>query len=385
MPSNSATKTKESAYKRAGVDIDAAADLVESMLPAIRKTNRSGVMPGFGGFGALFDLKEAGYKDPILVSSTDGVGTKIKIAVDSGVNNTIGIDLVAMCVNDLVVQGAEPLFFLDYFATGHLEKKVGKDVIAGVAHGCEISGCALIGGETAEMPGIYAPGDYDLAGFTVGAAERSNVVTGNAIKKGDVILGLESNGVHSNGFSLVRKIIADNNHKYDDPCPFTAMIRYQDKDVEKQTLQKAETLGEALLAPTRIYVKSLLKAMEVKSDDGSPAIKGMAHITGGGITENIPRIIPDRLTAKLDVSTWEFPEVFKWLKVEGKLDNDDLARTLNCGLGMVVVCDKNKAEELTKVLTQMGEIVHTIGSIAQEHKQSDISITMRNRSKAWKV
>jgi len=382
MQSHTAPEEKESAYKKAGVDIDAAADLVESIKPIIRKTNRSGVMPGFGGFGALFDLKEAGYKDPVLVSSTDGVGTKIKIAVDSGVHNTIGIDLVAMCVNDLVVQGAEPLFFLDYFATARLETTVAKEVISGVARGCEISGCALIGGETAEMPGLYMEGDYDLAGFTVGAAERDNVITGERIKEGDIILGLESNGVHSNGYSLVRKIITDTNSSYDQPCPFTAMIRYQDKDIEKQTLQKAETLGQALLAPTRIYVKSLLKAMEIKDADGAPAIKGIAHITGGGLTENIPRVIPDRLMAKIDASTWEMPEVFKWLKVEGKLDNDDMARTLNCGLGMIVVCDPDRAEGLTKVLTKMGETVHTIGSI-EEHKQSDISITMLNRSKAW--
>ncbi len=384
MQSHNAPERKESAYKKAGVDIDAAADLIESVKPVIRKTNRSGVMPGFGGFGALFDLKDAGYKDPILVSSTDGVGTKIKIAVDSGVHNTIGIDLVAMCVNDLVVQGAEPLFFLDYFATGHLEQAVAKEVITGVAKGCEISGCALVGGETAEMPGIYMVGDYDLAGFTVGAVDRKQVITGERIKSGDVILGLESNGVHSNGYSLVRKIIADTKSSYDQPCPFTAMVRYQDKDIEKQTLEKAKTLGQALLAPTRIYVKSLLKAMKVKDSDGSPAIKGMAHITGGGITENIPRVIPDRLMARIDASKWELPEVFKWLKAEGKLDNDDMARTLNCGLGMVVVCSPNKVEELTKVLTKMGENVYKIGSI-EEHKQSDISITIRGRSKAWAV
>ncbi|MCK5373727.1 MAG: phosphoribosylformylglycinamidine cyclo-ligase [Alphaproteobacteria bacterium] len=373
---------KESAYKKAGVDIDAASDLIESIKPLIRKTNRNGVMPGFGGYGAFFDLKEAGYEDPILVSSTDGVGTKIKIAVDSGMHDTIGIDAVAMCVNDLIVQGAEPLFFLDYFATGKLENDVAKDVIAGVAHGCEISGCALIGGETAEMPGLYAIGDYDLAGFTVGAVNRDKVVTGKDIKNDDVILGLESNGVHSNGFSLIRKIVADQNQSYESPCPFSAMIRYQDKDIEKQTLEKAETLGQALLAPTRIYVKSLLKAIKIQSANGSPAIKGMAHITGGGLTENIPRIIPDGLTAQIDASAWELPEVFKWLKTEGKLDNDDMARTLNCGIGMIIVCDPDKVDELTKVLTGMGETVHHIGSIS-EHKLSDIPITMNNRARAW--
>jgi phosphoribosylformylglycinamidine cyclo-ligase len=386
MKNNNAPEedNKESAYKKAGVDIDAAADLIESIKPAIRKTSRSGVMPGFGGFGALFDLKEAGYKDPVLVSSTDGVGTKIKIAADSGVHNTIGIDLVAMCVNDLIVQGAEPLFFLDYFATGHLDANIAKEVITSIAEGCEISGCALIGGETAEMPGMYMEGDYDLAGFTVGAVERENVITGERIQNGDVILGLSSNGVHSNGYSLVRKIITDTNSSYEQPCPFTAMIRYQDKELEKQTLEKAETLGQALLAPTRIYVKSLLKALEIKGADGKPAIRGMAHITGGGITENVPRVIPDRLMAIIDASTWELPEIFKWLKAEGKLENDDMARTLNCGLGMIVICAPEKVEDLTKVLTQMGENVHKIGSI-EEHKQSDISITMKNHAKAWAV
>lgn len=385
MKRSNSTQGAESAYKKAGVDIDAASDLVETIKPFIKRTNRSGVMPGFGGFGALFDLKEAGYDDPVLVSSTDGVGTKIKVAIDSGVHNSIGIDAVAMCVNDLVVQGAEPLFFLDYFATGQLDNNVAKDVIESVAKGCEISGCALIGGETAEMPGLYMDGDYDLAGFTVGAVSRNNLISGEAITKGDVILGLESNGVHSNGYSLIRKIISDTDQKYDDPCPFTAMIRYQDKDVTKQTLQKAQTIGQALLAPTRIYVKSLLKAMEIKDDEGRPCIKGMAHITGGGITENIPRIIPDGLMAKIDVGAWELPEIFKWLKVEGNLSNDDMARTLNCGLGMIIVCDKNKSDGLIKVLTRMGENVHVIGSIAEEHKQSDISITIRNRSKSWAV
>lgn len=382
MTSQENPQKKDSAYKKAGVDIDAAADLVETIKPIIKKTSRSGTMPGFGGFGALFDLKAAGYDDPILVSSTDGVGTKIKIAIDSDIHDTIGIDGVAMCVNDLIVQGAEPLFFLDYFATGKLENNVAKGVIGGVAKGCEISGCALIGGETAEMPGLYADGDYDLAGFTVGAVGRKDVITGENIKEGDIILGLGSNGVHSNGYSLVRKIISDTSHSYDQPCPFEMMIRYQDKDIEKQTLQRAETLAQALLAPTRIYVKSLLKALEIKSADETPAIKGMAHITGGGLTENIPRILADGLMANIDASTWELPEVFKWLKKEGNLDNDDLARTLNCGLGMVVVCDPKFASKIEKVLTQMGENIYKIGEISAQ-KQSDISIMMKNRAKAW--
>ncbi|MFP4098340.1 MAG: phosphoribosylformylglycinamidine cyclo-ligase [Alphaproteobacteria bacterium] len=373
---------KERAYKEAGVDIDIAADLVESIKPIIKKTERSGVMPYFGGYGALFDLKKAGYKDPILVSSTDGVGTKIKIAVDCNDHRSIGIDAVAMCVNDLIVQGAEPLFFLDYFAMGRLDTDIAHSVISSVAKGCEIAGCALIGGETAEMPGLYIEGDYDLAGFTVGAVSRDRVITGESVKKDDIILGLESNGVHSNGYSLVRKIISDTGQSFDLPCPFTAMIRYQDKDAEKQILEKAETLGQALLAPTRIYVKSLLKALEIKDAEGAPAIHGMAHITGGGITENVPRIIPDGLTAHIDASKWQIPEVFKWLKSEGNLDHDDMARTLNCGLGMIIVCDPSRAEGLIKVLSSMGENVHQIGVIS-EHRLSDIPITMNNRAKAW--
>ena len=373
---------KESAYKKAGVDIDEAANLIERIKPAVRNTNRSGTMSGLGGFGAMFDLKDAGYEDPILVSATDGVGTKIKIAIESNTHNTIGIDAVAMCVNDLVVQGAEPLFFLDYFATGKLENDVAQSVIEGVAKGCEIAGCALIGGETAEMPGLYADGDYDMAGFTVGAVNRDSVITGKDIEAGNVVLGLASNGVHSNGYSLVRKIIADSNHNFNVPCPFSAMIKYQDKDIEKQTQYKAETLLEALLAPTRIYVKSLLKALEIKSDDGVSAIKGMAHITGGGLTENIPRVLPEGLMASIDTSSWPLPDIFKWLKKEGDLDNDDLARTLNCGLGMIVICDATQADQIEKSLISTGETVYKIGEI-KEQTQSDIPIHIFNRAKSW--
>lgn len=376
------SKKQNSAYKDAGVDIDAASDLVEDIKPAIKNTSRLGTMDGFGGFGALFDPKAAGYEDPILVSSTDGVGTKIKIAIDSDTHNTIGIDAVAMCVNDLVVQGAEPLFFLDYFATGKLENTVAKDVIESVAKGCQIAGCALIGGETAEMPGLYADGDYDLAGFTVGAVNRDSVITGQDIKEGDVILALASNGVHSNGYSLVRKIIADAGHSYDTDCPFPMMMIDQDQDIEKQTLRKAEKLVDALLAPTRIYVKSLLQALEVKAENGAPAIKGMAHITGGGLTENIPRVIPDGLKANIDASSWPLPEIFKWLKAEGNLDNDDLARTLNCGLGMIVICDPDKAAVVERSLSDAGETVYTIGEIASA-KLSDIPISIENRAKSW--
>ena len=377
------TQKQESAYKRAGVDIDAAANLVEQIKPAIKKTARAGVMSGIGGFGAMFDLKESGYIDPIMVSSTDGVGTKIKVAIDSDVHNSIGIDAVAMCVNDLIVQGAEPLFFLDYFATGKLENNVAQAVIEGVAKGCEISGCALIGGETAEMPGLYADGDYDLAGFTVGAVNRDSLITGEKIKASDVVLALASNGVHSNGYSLVRQIIKDaGTLNYDSDLPFNMSITHQDKDFTKQTAQRAETLGDALLAPTRIYVKSLLKALSIKSDDSSPAIKGMAHITGGGLTENIPRVLPDGLAAHIDVSKWALPEIFKWLKVQGNLENSDLARTLNCGIGMIVICDKNKASDIEKSLIRTGETVYNIGEI-KEQNQSDISIVLDNMGSAW--
>ncbi len=374
---------QESAYKQAGVDIDAAADLVEQIKPAIKKTVRSGVMSGIGGFGALFDPKAAGYEDPILVSSTDGVGTKIKIAIDSDRHDTIGIDAVAMCVNDLVVQGAEPLFFLDYFATGKLENTVAKSVIEGIAKGCEIAGCALIGGETAEMPGLYAGGDYDLAGFTVGAVDRKSLITGDKIKEGDVILALASNGVHSNGYSLVRSIINNNSElNYESALPFDMDIAMQDGDENKQTTIPAKTLGDALLAPTRIYVKALLAALEIKSEGGAPAIKGMAHITGGGLTENIPRALPVGLTADIDVATWELPAIFKWLKKRGNLDNSDLARTLNCGIGMVVICDPKHAKNVKESLANNGENVFSIGKI-EKQSNSDIVIKLNNLGASW--
>lgn len=371
-----------SAYKQAGVDIDAADELIESIKPAVGNTSRAGMMSGLGGFGALFDPKAAGYEDPILVSSTDGVGTKIKIAIDADVHNTIGIDAVAMCVNDLVVQGAEPLFFLDYFATGRLDKAVGKEVIEGVAKGCEIAGCALIGGEIAEMPGLYADGDYDLAGFTVGAVNRDELINGQAIQPGDVVLALSSNGVHSNGYSLVRKILSDNDLEYSGRVPFEMNVATQDKEFEKQTLNRAETLADAMLAPTRIYVRSLLKAFDVKDAGGKPAIKGMAHITGGGLSENIPRVLPEGLSASIDASAWELPEIFKWLKSAGKLDNDDLVRTLNCGLGMIVVCDAQYVKDITATLEDCGETVFEIGKIIPQ-KQPEISFMIKNRKAAW--
>ncbi len=332
---------KQSAYKDAGVDIDAGAELVERIKPAVKKTVRSGMMGGLGGFGAFFDPKAAGFKDPILVSSTDGVGTKIKIAIDAKRHETIGIDLVAMCVNDLIVQGAEPLFFLDYFATGKLEVGVAQQVIEGIAKGCELAGCALIGGETAEMPGMYAAGDYDLAGFTVGAVERDEVLTGDNIKEGDIVLGLPSSGVHSNGYSLVRKLVEKAGVNYETPAPFEA----------------GKTMGDVLLAPTRIYVKPMLKAIK------HGGVKGMAHITGGGLSENIPRVLPSNVAVRLDAKNWTRPGIFGWMAQTGKMEAADMARTFNCGLGLVVIVDANKADNIIAVLKAEGESAHKVGRV----------------------
>ena len=355
MQNESRMMTKESAYKEAGVDIEAAADLVEQIKPHIKKTNRPGVMSGIGGFGALFDLKETGYQDPVLVSGTDGVGTKIKIAIESGIHDTIGIDAVAMCVNDVVVQGAEPLFFLDYFATGKLENAVAESVIKGVAKGCELAGCALIGGETAEMPGLYATGDYDLAGFTVGAVERAEMITGARIEDGDAILALASSGLHSNGFSLVRKIL--------------------ERDAKTYT-------PEQLLTPTRIYVKPILEALKIKDKNGQSTIRGMAHITGGGLDENVPRVIPDGLCAHIDVGAWDLPPVFKWLKEVGNLSPQDMATTLNAGIGMVVICPQHYKDTVQKSFENTGEKAFEIGQIKKQ-SVSNLKIKLENLDKVW--
>jgi len=350
---------KQSAYKEAGVDIDAGAELVEKIKPAVKRTARSGMMGGLGGFGAMFDPKAAGYNDPILVSSTDGVGTKIKIAIDANRHETIGIDLVAMCVNDLVVQGAEPLFFLDYFATGKLEVGVAQKVIEGIAKGCEIAGCALIGGETAEMPGMYQAGDYDLAGFTVGAVERDRILTGEGIKEGDVVLGLPSSGVHSNGYSLVRKIMKETQgYTYESSAPF----------------DKSITMGDALLAPTRIYVKPLLKALK------TGGIKGMAHITGGGLTENIPRVLPSDVCVTLDAKSWTRPGIFGFLAQAGKVEASDMARTFNCGIGMVVIVDAAKADEVIKVLKDNNETAHKIGTVTKRDGDKGPQVVIKNEA-----
>lgn len=356
---------KQNAYKDAGVDVEAGAALIERIKPHVAKTKRSGVMSGLGGFGALFDLKETGYKDPLLVSATDGVGTKLKIAIDSNIHDTVGIDAVAMCVNDLIVQGAEPLFFLDYFATGKLDNDVAEAVIKGIAKGCEESGCALIGGETAEMPGMYAPGDYDIAGFCVGAVERADVITGDRIADGDVILGLRSSGVHSNGFSLVRKLVASaEGFDFETPAPF---------DTDK-------TLGALLLEPTRLYVQQVLKALKVRDAEGLTAIKGMVHVTGGGFYENVPRILPDGMGAEIDCTSWELPALFQWLRSVGALTPEDLAGTFNCGIGYMIVCAPENAEEIKASLLQSGEEAVEIGRIVQGAEER---VTMHNIEQCW--
>jgi len=325
-------------YRAAGVDIAAGDALVDRIKPLARATTRAGVMGSLGGFGALFDLKAAGYTDPVLVSSTDGVGTKLKIAIDTGRHDHVGIDLVAMCVNDLVVQGAEPLFFLDYFATGKLSVEQATRVIAGIAEGCRQAGCALVGGETAEMPGMYADGDYDLAGFTVGAAERAALLPRD-LQVGDAILGLASAGVHSNGFSLVRRIVEAGNAGWSAPAPFAA-----------------GTLGEALMAPTRIYVKSMLALHR------AGLLKAAAHITGGGLPGNVPRMLTDGVDAVIDAASWPLPPVFRWLARAGNVAADELLQVFNCGLGMVLVV--SDAAAARAILEAHEETVFDIGHLA---------------------
>lgn len=353
---------KANAYKEAGVDIVAGDALVERIKPFAKATNRSGTMGGLGGFGALFDTKAAGFKDPVLVSSTDGVGTKLRIAIDANKHDTVGIDLVAMCVNDILVQGAEPLFFLDYFASSQLNVDTAATVIQGIAAGCEQAGCALIGGETAEMPSMYEKGDYDLAGFSVGAVERDRVLTGETIAEGDVVLGIGASGVHSNGYSLVRKIVKDNGFNYSDKCQFNEDI----------------TLGEALLAPTKIYVRALLPLIKQGG-----VIKGLAHITGGGLTENIPRVLPDGIGVELNAESWSFLPVFKWLKKYGALSNDDMAVTYNCGLGMVVIVPADKVKEACAAIQSAGEQVYVIGKTIPINAENRVVIS--NMDTEWAV
>ncbi|MBB3020581.1 phosphoribosylformylglycinamidine cyclo-ligase [Microvirga lupini] len=338
-------------YAQAGVDIDAGNAMVDQIKPLVRSTRRPGADAEIGGFGGLFDLKAAGFKDPILVAANDGVGTKVKIAIDTGIHDTIGIDLVAMCVNDIIVQGAEPLFFLDYFATGKLSPEVGVHIVKGIAEGCLQAGCALIGGETAEMPGLYAKGDYDLAGFAVGAAERGTLLPKD-VSVGDVLIGLPSSGVHSNGFSLVRRIVEHSGLAWDAPAPFAS----------------GKTLAQALLEPTRIYVKTLLEVLK-----GGVGINALCHITGGGFPDNIPRVLPDGVGVRLDLDAIAVPPVFGWLAKTGGVAEAEMLRTFNCGIGMIVVASADQAAAVMERLRQAGEspvrigetIAHTDGERVQ--------------------
>ena len=325
-------------YKSAGVDIDAGNALIERIKPIAKKTRTAGVLAGLGGFGSLFELPLDRYKNPVLVSGTDGVGTKLKLANDLGIHTTIGIDLVAMCVNDIIVQGAEPLFFLDYFATGKLSVDIAADVIEGIGKGCELSGAALVGGETAEMPGMYSEGDYDLAGFCVGIAEKSKVIDGSKVKAGDKIIGIASSGAHSNGYSLIRKVLAHSGASLSDSLG--------DK-----------TLGECLLEPTRIYVKSLLALLE------QVPVHALAHITGGGITENLPRVLPTDTSAEINLSAWQQPAIFKWLQQQGNISQAEMLKTFNCGIGMIVCVAAEDETATLELLVEQGETVYSLGDI----------------------
>lgn len=348
---------KSYSYEQAGVSIAAGNALVKAIAPMARATARPGADADLGGFGGFFDPKAAGYKDPLLVAANDGVGTKVKLAIDHDRHDHIGIDLVAMCVNDLIVQGAEPLFFLDYFATGKLENGVAERVVAGIAEGCKISGCALIGGETAEMPGMYAAGDYDLAGFCVGAVERGEQLTGDKVQEGDVLLGLASSGVHSNGYSLVRRLAEDKGWKLDRPALF-----------DQETL-----LIDALIAPTRIYVKSLLPFIR------SGRIHALAHITGGGLLENVPRVLPKGLHARIDADAWAQPRLMAFLQAQGNIEPAEMARTFNCGIGMVLAVSADEAASLKGDLEAAGETVHVIGAIEAGEK----GCTVQGSAEAW--
>jgi phosphoribosylformylglycinamidine cyclo-ligase len=338
-------------YAQSGVSIDAGNALVRMIAPLAKSTRRPGANADLGGFGGFFDLKAAGFNDPLLVAANDGVGTKLKLAIDSGRHDGVGIDLVAMCVNDLIVQGAEPLFFLDYYATGKLDNDVATAVIAGIAEGCKMAGCALIGGETAEMPGMYSEGDYDLAGFCVGAVERDQVLTADKVAEGDVILGLASSGVHSNGFSLVRRLAADKEWKLDRPALFDPEVM----------------LIDALMAPTRIYVKSLLPQIR------KGGIHALAHITGGGLLENIPRVLPEGLHAHIEADNWPLPRLMAFLQAQGHIEPEEMARTFNCGIGMAVVVPVELVDQITKELEDAGETVFRIGWIGKGEKGCTVS------------
>ncbi len=337
-------------YAQAGVDIDAGNRLVDLIRPAVRMTRRPGADGEIGGFGGLFDLKAAGFDDPLLVAANDGVGTKVKIAIESGLHDTIGVDLVAMCVNDLIVQGAEPLFFLDYYATGKLEPEAAAAVVKGIADGCLAAGCALLGGETAEMPGLYSKGDYDLAGFAVGAVDRSELLP-RRVSVGDVIFGLPSSGAHSNGFSLVREIVRTTGLAWNSPAPF----------------EPSRTLAQALLEPTRIYVKPLLAALKATAE-----IAALAHITGGGYPDNLPRVLPKGLGARIDLSAFPVPPVFKWIARRGGVAQEEMLRTFNCGIGMIVVASSDGADEVEKALLAASELPIRIGEIIAAPKDERV-------------
>lgn len=344
-------------YEQAGVSIDAGNRLVKAIGPLVKATMRPGADGEIGGFGGFFDPKAAGYKDPLLVAGNDGVGTKLKLAIDTDRHDTVGIDLVAMCVNDLIVQGSEPLFFLDYFATGKLENGIAERVIAGIAQGCKDAGCALIGGETAEMPGMYAEGDYDLAGFCVGAVERGEQLTGERVAPGHVLLGLASSGVHSNGFSLVRRLAADKGWKLDRPALF----------------DQEQLLIDALIAPTRIYVKSLLPTVRAGHVDA------LAHITGGGLLENLPRVLPEGARAVVDADSWDQPGLMAFLQAQGNIEPSEMARTFNCGVGMVLAVSKDKVDAVTFALTDAGETVFRIGEIVKGQR----GCTVKGSAGTW--
>lgn len=349
------SSSTKSTYAQAGVDIDAGNSLVENIKPIVKTTKRVGADTNIGGFGGLFDIAAIGYNDPVLVSATDGVGTKLKIAFATDKHETIGIDLVAMCVNDLVVQGAEPLFFLDYFATGGLEVDKATKVVEGIAEGCRQAGCALIGGETAEMPGMYQKGHYDLAGFAVGAVERDNILPKQDIKASDVVIGIAASGFHSNGFSLVRHVLERHSISFADPAPFNTNI----------------TVGDLLLEPTKIYIKSCLAAYKTGH------VKAFSHITGGGLLENIPRILSDDLNVELNSSAWNVPEVFKWIQQLGNIEQSEMYRTFNCGVGMVVIASKDVAEEVQSVITEAGDEAFILGQVVARENSSDPQVVIQ--------
>ena len=364
-PEDAITSRNSLTYKDAGVDIEAGNAFVEAIKPLAKATARPGAGAGLGGFGAFFDLKAAGYADPVLVAATDGVGTKLMIAIAVDNHDSVGIDLVAMCVNDLVVQGAEPLIFLDYYATGKLDPEAGRAVVAGITEGCRQAGCALIGGETAEMPGLYTAGDYDLAGFAVGALERGQALTGETVVPGDIVLGLASNGLHSNGFSLVRKIVETLDLGFDAPAPFAT-----------PSTTGAQTLGAALLAPTRIYVKACLAAHR------AGRLKALAHITGGGLPENLPRVLPPEVAVEIDGVTWPVPPVFPWLARAGGTALDDMLRTFNCGLGMVAVVAPEDEAAACEILTEHGETVTRIGHVVARDPGAP-ALAVRDLDATW--